>query len=113
MLHAPGRTHRVRWRRMTQAEGGRENWCGVLQEVALPGAALAAPAAFLPAAAAFANDECYGNLSCSLFVHPRVRPLPPASRISPPPLVPLALHGRTACTLQGRAWDDLCCLEDS
>ena len=81
-----------------QAEGGQENWCGVLQEVALPGAALAEAAAFLPAAAAFANDKCYGNLSCSLFVHPRVCApgrLPPALR--QPGAGQLALQSRTAC----------------
>lgn len=54
----------------SEARVDRENWCGVLQEVALPGADLAQPAAFLPAAVAFANDKCYGNLSCSLLVHP-------------------------------------------
>ncbi len=59
-----------------QASGQQENWCGVLQEVALPGADLAVASAFLPAAVAFANDKCFGNLSCSLLVHPRVRPPP-------------------------------------
>lgn len=44
----------------------------MLQEVALPGAELADPGAFLPAAVQFANDRCWGNLSCSLFVSPQV-----------------------------------------
>ena len=61
----------VRWP-CPQARLDTENWCGVLQEVALPGAGLADPAAFLPAAVQFANDRCWGNLSCSLFVSPQV-----------------------------------------
>ena len=63
----------VRWP-CPQARPDTENWCGVLQEVALPGAQLADPAAFLPAAVQFANDRCWGNLSCSLFVSPQVLP---------------------------------------
>lgn len=58
-----------------QVEGRTENWCGVLQEVALPGAELAEASAFLPAATAFANDRLDGNLSCTLLVHPRVSTL--------------------------------------
>lgn len=49
-----------------------ENWCGVLQEVALPGCG-SDPAAFMAAAAAFANDRCWGTLSCAVFVHPATR----------------------------------------
>lgn len=63
----------------SQARLDTENWCGVLQEVALPGTALADPDAFLPAAVQFANDRCWGNLSCSLFVSPQV---PAASKVS-------------------------------
>lgn len=36
-----------------QADGQTENWCGVLQEVALP----CQPEGFLEAAVAFANDR--------------------------------------------------------
>ena len=53
----------------TQAKTDTENWCGVLQEVALPGTG-GDPAAFLAAAVAFANERCWGTLSCSLMVHP-------------------------------------------
>ena len=40
----------------------------MLQEVALPCGG--DPPAFMAAAAAFANDRCWGTLSCSLIVHP-------------------------------------------
>ncbi|KAK9814745.1 hypothetical protein WJX72_010772 [[Myrmecia] bisecta] len=50
-----------------QANTTRENWCGCLQEVCLPGTG-ADPAAFLEKAVAFANDKCWGTLSCSLLV---------------------------------------------
>ena len=49
-----------------------ENWCGVLQEVELRGCGGGA-AAFLPAATRFANERCWGTLSCALFVHPATR----------------------------------------
>jgi hypothetical protein len=52
-----------------EAAAGDENWCGVLQEVALPGCGGAAER-FLPAAVDFANERCWGTLSCALFVHP-------------------------------------------
>lgn len=44
----------------------------MLQEVALPGGQMADPSLFLPAVTKFANERCWGNLSCSLFVHPEV-----------------------------------------
>ena len=52
---------------MLQAQTKTENWCGVLQEVALPGT-YNDPEAFLDAAVKFANEECWGTLSCSLMV---------------------------------------------
>ena len=52
---------------MLQAQTKTENWCGVLQEVALPGT-YGDPEAFLDAAVKFANEECWGTLSCSLMV---------------------------------------------
>ena len=54
---------------MLQAQTKTENWCGVLQEVALPGT-YGDPEAFLDAAVKFANEECWGTLSCSLMVCP-------------------------------------------
>jgi hypothetical protein len=51
----------------SQARTETENWCGVLQEVALPGTG-ADPEKFLEAAVAYANDRCWGTLSCSLMV---------------------------------------------
>ncbi|BDA42382.1 hypothetical protein COCOBI_03-2690 [Coccomyxa sp. Obi] len=54
-----------------QARTDTENWCGVLQEVALPGTG-ADPETFLDAAVAYANDRCWGSLSCSLMVPPDV-----------------------------------------
>ena len=40
-----------------------ENWCGVLQEVALP-ACGGDPATFLSAAVEYANKQCWGTLAC-------------------------------------------------
>ena len=37
------------------------------------------PRLFLPAAAAFANDRCFGTLSCALFVHPAMQKEHPAA----------------------------------
>ena len=51
-----------------QARTDTENWCGVLQEVALPGTG-ADPEKFLDAAVVYANDRCWGTLSCSLMVN--------------------------------------------
>ncbi|KAL4444976.1 hypothetical protein ABPG77_004026 [Micractinium sp. CCAP 211/92] len=45
-----------------------ENWCGVLQEVCLDSGGDSER--FMREAAAFANDRCWGTLSCSVFVHP-------------------------------------------
>ena len=53
-----------------QAQTQTENWCGVLQEVALPGT-YADPEAFLEAAVRFANEECWGTLSCAIMVRSR------------------------------------------
>uniref|UniRef100_A0A7S0WV00 Aldehyde dehydrogenase domain-containing protein n=1 Tax=Chlamydomonas leiostraca TaxID=1034604 RepID=A0A7S0WV00_9CHLO len=50
-----------------------ENWCGVMQEVALPGAELSDPAAFLRAAAAYANDKCWGSLTAAVYIHPQTQ----------------------------------------
>jgi len=47
-----------------------EGFCGLLNIVDIPGSE---PDAFLAAAVAFANDELWGNLSCSLIVHPKTR----------------------------------------
>ena len=78
-----------------QAQTKTENWCGVLQEVALPGT-YADPEAFLEAAVRFANEDCWGTLSCALMVrstpdchHPltTVHLLPnwsPAGGVAPP-----------------------------
>ncbi len=52
-----------------QAQTKTENWCGVLQEVALPGT-YGDPEAFLEAAVRFANEDCWGTLSCALMVPP-------------------------------------------
>ena len=52
-----------------QAQTKTENWCGVLQEVALPGT-YGDPEAFLDAAVRFANEDCWGTLSCALMVQP-------------------------------------------
>lgn len=45
-----------------------EPFCSILSEVALTERE---PAAFLTAAAAFANDKLWGTLSCSIYIHPR------------------------------------------
>lgn len=44
----------------------QENWCGVLQEVSLDCADTAD--AFFKAAASFANETCWGTLSCAVLV---------------------------------------------
>ena len=54
-----------------QAQPDVEHWCGVLQEVALPGTGADA-AAFLAGAVEFANERCEGTLSCSIFIPPQV-----------------------------------------
>ena len=57
---------------MAQACLDVENWCDVLQEVMLEDCG-ADPIAFLKQATMFANDECWGTLSCSLFVPAHVQ----------------------------------------
>ena len=54
------------------AATGGENWCGVLQEVALEGTG-GDPAAFMAAAVDFANARCWGTLSAALFIHPKTQ----------------------------------------
>jgi len=58
---------------LTQARTDTENWCGALQEVALPGTGGGAEA-FLKAATAYANQRVAGTLSCVLFAHPATPP---------------------------------------
>jgi hypothetical protein len=55
-----------------QADTRTENWVGVLQEVALPGCNGDA-STFLKEAVKFANEQCWGSLSCSLTIHPATR----------------------------------------
>lgn len=45
-----------------------EAFCGVLGQTSLPESD---PGAFLEAATRFANDACWGTLSCMLLIHPR------------------------------------------
>jgi len=45
----------------------QEAFCGVLAEVALD---VTTPAEFLEQAVAFANEKCWGTLSCGIFIHP-------------------------------------------
>lgn len=63
-------THREACCEFAQARTQTENWCGVLQEVALPGTG-ADPARFMEAAVKFANERCWGSLSCSMMACPR------------------------------------------
>eukprot|EP00803_Ostreobium_quekettii_P003512 evm.model.scf_151.13 EVM.evm.TU.scf_151.13 scf_151:96455-100439(-) len=55
-----------------EAQTRRENWCGVLQEVCLPGCGNDVDK-FSREAVAFANNKCWGTLSCSLIVHPATK----------------------------------------
>lgn len=55
-----------------EADTKTENWVGVLQEVALPGCNGEA-STFLNEAVKFANEKCWGSLSCSLIIHPDTR----------------------------------------
>ena len=61
-----------------QAATQTENWCGVLQEVSLPDTN-GNPAAFLAAAVDFANNRCWGTLSCAIMIPPDVRRKHPAA----------------------------------
>ncbi len=54
-----------------QAELDVEHWCGVLQEIALPGTGADA-AAFLAKAVDFVNERCVGTLSCTVLIPPQV-----------------------------------------
>ena len=65
-LHAARLTHSMI---CLQADLGTENWCGVLQEVGLPGTGENA-AAFLEASVRMVNERCWGSLSMALFIHP-------------------------------------------
>ena len=51
-----------------QADVTHENWVGVLQQVDISGGGN--PESFLPKAVSFANDKCWGTLSCTLIVDP-------------------------------------------
>jgi hypothetical protein len=55
-----------------QADTKNENWCGVLQEVALPNTGTDG-AAFLEKAVEFANERCWGSLGCSIIIPPDVK----------------------------------------
>ena len=51
-----------------QADVKHENWVGVLQQIDISGGGN--PDSFLPQAVNFANNKCWGNLSCTLIVDP-------------------------------------------
>lgn len=51
-----------------EAHTSEEHWCGVLQEVALPGCD--STEAFLQEAVRYVNTQCWGSLACSVWVHP-------------------------------------------
>ena len=52
----------------SQADVTHENWVGVLQQIDISGGGN--PESFLPKAVSFANDKCWGTLSCALIVDP-------------------------------------------
>lgn len=52
------------------ADVQNEHWCGVLQEVAIPGCGGDA-GKFLAKAVEFANSKAWGTLSCALCIHPQ------------------------------------------
>lgn len=54
-----------------EAQTQEENWCGVIQEVALDGCGDAG--SFLAAAVDYANNKCWGTLACGVFIHPDTR----------------------------------------
>lgn len=54
------------------ADPQNENWCGVLQEVAIPGTN-GDPSEFLSRAVAFANEKVWGSLSAGVIIHPATR----------------------------------------
>lgn len=47
----------------SEANTQTENWCGVVQEVAIPMTG-ADSSAFLRAAVEYANNQCWGTLAC-------------------------------------------------
>ncbi|DBB03304.1 hypothetical protein WJX82_011741 [Trebouxia sp. C0006] len=49
-----------------EADVTHENWVGVLQQIDISGGGN--PESFLPKAVSFANDKCWGTLSCALIV---------------------------------------------
>lgn len=53
-----------------------EGFCGVLNVVDIP---TGDPVEYLDKAVAFANDELWGNLSCSIMIHPKTRKAHPAA----------------------------------
>ena len=53
---------------VVQADVTHENWVGVLQQIDISGGGN--PESFLPKAVSFANDKCWGTLSCALIVDP-------------------------------------------
>lgn len=55
-----------------EASTKEEFWCGVLQEVALPGQD-GDPDSFLSQAVDFANTRLWGTLSCALITHPKTQ----------------------------------------
>lgn len=59
-----------------QVNGTTENWCGVLQEVALDSSSSSSacdPARFMKIAAEFANDKLWGTLSCTVLCDPKIQ----------------------------------------
>jgi acyl-CoA reductase-like NAD-dependent aldehyde dehydrogenase len=71
-----------------------EGFCGILSVVDIP---TADPAEFLDLATAFANDELWGNLSCSVIVHPKTRKAAPEA-------VERAIAGLRYGTVAINAW---------
>eukprot|EP01025_Chloroclados_australasicus_P046066 TRINITY_DN5083_c0_g1_i2.p1 TRINITY_DN5083_c0_g1~~TRINITY_DN5083_c0_g1_i2.p1 ORF type:complete len:593 (-),score=75.23 TRINITY_DN5083_c0_g1_i2:251-2029(-) len=74
-LGAEGKPGTVPWLLVTglsedEAQLKKENWCGVCQEVALDDCAN--PSEFLQKATNFANQKCWGSLTCSIYVPPSV-----------------------------------------
>lgn len=73
---APGHIPSEPWQLVTgltpeQAQTREENWGGVLQEVALRDCH--GTADFMRQAVDFANEQCWGTLAASLFIHPETQ----------------------------------------
>lgn len=72
----PRGSGRVPWTLITDLDASDEDelcfsteaWCGVTSEVPLGGADVVE---YIEKAVAFANDRCWGTLSCSILVHPK------------------------------------------